>query len=67
MKNRIAAFLGLKPTRKEDDEFSHFFRETPLAEKERIIGEAVRKSTEDQRAVIEKYEQLAREGKVKAS
>jgi hypothetical protein len=37
------------------DGFSRFFREASSSEKERVIGEAVRKSTEDQHALIERY------------
>ncbi|MGI0134733.1 MAG: hypothetical protein ACREBW_07245 [Candidatus Micrarchaeaceae archaeon] len=51
----------------KDDEFSRFFRETSPEEQKKVLGEAVRKSTEDQRRLIEEYDRLSREGKIKIS
>jgi len=48
----------MKKAKNKDSKFSRFFREAPLAEKERIIGEVVRKSSEDQKALLERYEQM---------
>ena len=42
----------------KDDEFSRFFHETPLEEKNRVLGEAVRKSSEDQKALVDRYHQV---------
>jgi len=53
----VKAFF-IKLVRKEHaltDEFSRFFRETPLDEKKRVLGEAVRKSSEDQKALVDRY------------
>ena len=57
MKNYLANILGFKNKSKED-EFSRFFRETPLEEKKRVLGEAVRKSSEDQKALVDRYQQV---------
>jgi hypothetical protein len=40
------------------DGFSSFFRDASSAEKERVIGDAVRKSTEDQKALVERYHKV---------
>ena len=57
MKKYLAHILGFKIKSKED-EFSRFFRETPLEEKKRVLGEAVRKSSEDQKALVDRYHQI---------
>ena len=41
-----------------DSKFSRFFRETSISEQERVIGEVVRKSTEDQKALVDRYHQI---------
>lgn len=38
--------------------FESFFHDTPPQEQERILKEVMRKAGEDQRRVIEKYDQL---------
>ena len=63
---KLTKILGLK-NKAEEDEFSRFFRETPLDEQKRILGEAVKKSTEDQRRIIDEYQRLSLEGKIKTS
>ena len=56
----MKAFLSkiFKNEAPKTDGFSRFFREASLSEKERVIGDAVRKSTEDQRALIDRYHKV---------
>ncbi len=58
MKKLINKIFGVKDESKTKDGFSRFFREASTSEKERVIGEVVRKSTEDQRALIDRYHQV---------
>ncbi len=47
-----------KDTKPQDSKFSRFFREASVSEQERLISEVVRKSTEDQKALIDRYKQI---------
>jgi hypothetical protein len=56
MKTLLNKIFGHTPASNEG--FSHFFRDTAPSEKERVIGDAVRKSTEDQKALVDRYHQV---------
>lgn len=57
MKTLLNKIFGHSHTSATDG-FSRFFRETSPTEKERVIGDAVRKSTEDQKDLIERYHKV---------
>ena len=63
---KLTKIFGSK-NKVKDDEFSRFFRETLPEEQKKVLGEAVRKSTEDQRRLIDEYDRLSQEGKIKTS
>ncbi len=48
----MISFITLK--RKKDTEFSRFFREASSGEKKKVFKEVIRKSTEDQRRILNK-------------
>ncbi len=48
-------FTYCRSSSEEPDAFSRFFREASDAEKERVLGEVIRLSTEDQRKLIDTY------------
>ena len=41
---------------KKDTEFSRFFREASSGEKKKVFTEVLRKATEDQKKVMQKYD-----------
>ncbi|MEK7570481.1 MAG: hypothetical protein AAB515_03540 [Patescibacteria group bacterium] len=51
-------FRKLLGKSKPENDFSDFFRNASSAEKKKLFKRVIRKASEDQRALIKKYDQL---------